>query len=313
MSVNLRVDPPCQVLSDLDLRRLLQHIEAKTPRSSPLTVSCGPFAVFTVEQTESRLEWNDSYYYESTPTLCSANVQTVAVSESRVVQHHPNILIDDFPRFPSHSPAPVSSTSSQVETLLSTPGGGFEPASRNHNSPAESRVSIASQSLRISSQSPDSHDGPPCPTPVNLSQLQSQVDYLMHHYETNIINLMTFVETSKGPWKTVHLPRALQGCGELAFRGTTSHSRNALLHALLAISSYDLAANPMVTVQSSDAPDWREIALRHTTWSLTYLKACLHADCPVLEKGKYKEILAVMTSMIIIDVLQSMCLEVQSV
>jgi arginine metabolism regulation protein II len=128
------------------------------------------------------------------------------------------------------------------------------------------------------------------------------VEYLLHHYTTDIVGLMTAVTTPKGPWKTVHLPRALQGCGEVAFRGTTSHARNALLHALLTISAYNLAAKHTTAGQASDAHSWREVALKHTARSLTYLKACLQSDCPISERGKYKEVLAAMLSMITIEV-----------
>lgn len=140
-------------------------------------------------------------------------------------------------------------------------------------------------------------------TDVSASRIPAEVEYLLHHFTTDVVDFMTAVPTPKGPWKTVHLPRAIQGCGEVAFRGTTSHARNALLHALLAIGAYNLGAKCTTSGQTSHASSWRQVALEHTNRSIAYLKSCLQSHCAISERGKYKEVLAAMLAMITVEVI----------
>jgi hypothetical protein len=172
---------------------------------------------------------------------------------------------------------------------------------------AGSPILAASQSTQLS----DGRDEPPYGSSglqdhLSLGQpslrVSAGVERLLHHYINHVVDLMTVVSTPKGPWKSVHLPRALQGSAELAFMGKTSHACNALFHALLTISAYNLAANHSITGQELQAQHCREMALRFKAQSLTYLKAGLQSNCPITERGKYKEVLAVMLSMITIDV-----------
>ncbi|OKL60992.1 hypothetical protein UA08_03643 [Talaromyces atroroseus] len=244
--------------------RKLDALLHQIDSSGLLTAACGPFSVFPA--TEACL-------HESAPTSCAFDDA---------------LIDDDLLQYAGRSPE------------LASPANNFvvEPWSwRGSESPAESLVTASSpgDTTDITSISPS-------PTPLTPSRVPAHVEWLLHHYKTDIVDLMTAVTTPKGPWKTVHLPRALQGCGELAFRGTTSHARNALLHALLTISAYNLAANGHGQGQALDAHSWREVALKHTAQSLTYLKSCLQPGCPVSERGKYKEVLAAMLSMITIEV-----------
>jgi arginine metabolism regulation protein II len=109
----------------------------------------------------------------------------------------------------------------------------------------------------------------------------------------------------------VYLPRALQGYGDIAFQGTTSTARNALLHTILTIRAYNVAASRMTTGRALDSYNWQEVAMRHNAQSVTYLKACLQSDFPVSKRGKYKEILATIMSMITIRVIQTVQFEIQ--
>jgi arginine metabolism regulation protein II len=140
------------------------------------------------------------------------------------------------------------------------------------------------------------------PLSRSVFHLPADVEHLLHHYIHHVVDLMTVLPTPEGPWKSFHLPRALQSSAELAFVGKTSNAGNALFHALLTISAYNLAANHGITGQELQAQKWREVALRLRARSLTYLRGGLQPDCPPSERGKYKEVLATMLSMVTIDV-----------
>lgn len=113
---------------------------------------------------------------------------------------------------------------------------------------------------------------------------------------------MTAVNTPKSPWKSIHLPRTLQGRGELAILGSTLHAQNALLHALLTISAFNFVSHHSRATQEQQAQNLRAIALNCKARVVTYLKACLRDDCPLSKRGKYKEVLAAILSMITINV-----------
>ncbi|KAL4783778.1 fungal-specific transcription factor domain-containing protein [Aspergillus varians] len=294
-------EPPRTVLSDRKLDSLLLQIEADAPTSGPFTVACGPFAAFTAVQTETGTETNTGQ--EGNVSCCDGltrTLYTLAGFEARSGQCS-EISVDDFLQSLTQSPDPTSPTCSPVGVpLLAIHGTNSEPESWNSSSLSSSESPAVFTPSRVPGSPDETTDissVTTSPTPPNPFQVPDQVKYLLNHYTTDILDLMTVVPTPKCPWKTVHLPRALQGCGELAFRGTTSHARNALLHAVLTISAYNLASG-----QALDACSWREVALNHTSRSLTYLKASLQPGCPVLEKGKYKEILAAMLSMVTIEV-----------
>jgi hypothetical protein len=135
--------------------------------------------------------------------------------------------------------------------------------------------------------------------PVRLPRV---VRSLLHHYINHVVDLMTAVATPKGPWKSISLPRALLGVGQLVSLGRTSHACNALYNAILAISAYNLAALHNLGHQEAEAQIWREGALKCRARAVTLLKTCLDKDCCISTRGKYKEVVAAMLSMITIDV-----------
>ncbi|UQC75404.1 uncharacterized protein CLUP02_02058 [Colletotrichum lupini] len=86
----------------------------------------------------------------------------------------------------------------------------------------------------------------PRPTMAFISERERS---LMHHYMHRVVNIFCVIDNAKSPWKTIHLPRAIQGAGELSVMGATSRIRNALRNALLSISAYYLSN---VQVMSGD-------------------------------------------------------------
>ena len=79
-------------------------------------------------------------------------------------------------------------------------------------------------------------------SPSSGSQAGLELDhFLMRHYAERVCHLFCVIDTVKSPWKTIHLPRALQSMGELSVTGKTTTVRSALCNALLSISAWYLS------------------------------------------------------------------------
>ncbi|KAK7457541.1 hypothetical protein Landi51_01674 [Colletotrichum acutatum] len=127
--------------------------------------------------------------------------------------------------------------------------------------------------------------------------------FLMHHYMHSVVNIFCVIDNAKSPWKTIHLPRAIQGAGELSVMGATSRIRNALRNALLSISAYYFsnvqASEKRLEIESK----WMEAATLYRYNAIGLLKQAVEVDLHAPERPKYKEFLATMLSMITINVM----------
>lgn len=132
--------------------------------------------------------------------------------------------------------------------------------------------------------------------------------FLINHYVTSVVHIFSVAQNCKSPWRTLHLPRALQGSAELEATGTTPNARNALLHTVLSVSAYNLVNKYRIQGQETSAKKWCQKALQMRFRAVNLLKSCLQENLTVTSKRtfpgkpKYKELLASMLSMITIDV-----------
>lgn len=126
--------------------------------------------------------------------------------------------------------------------------------------------------------------------------------FLMQHYMQKVVRVFCIIDNPKSPWRALHLPRALQSCGELGTLGATSNTRKCLLHALLSISAYSLANNLRLEGQTKDVDKWLRKALQLRYKAIALLRDSVECDLHSKSRPKYKELLAAMLSMISIDV-----------
>ncbi|RDW62246.1 hypothetical protein BP6252_11679 [Coleophoma cylindrospora] len=132
--------------------------------------------------------------------------------------------------------------------------------------------------------------------------MTSQNRLLIHHYVQNVVDIMASISTDSSPWKSVHLPRALQGSGEIEATGQTSNSRNALLHAILSTSAYNLASQFLHTKQEELARQYRILGQDLFCKTVYLIQSCMQEE--IDGRGpKYKELLAAMLSVISIGVM----------
>lgn len=132
--------------------------------------------------------------------------------------------------------------------------------------------------------------------------ITEQERFLMSHYMNRVVNLFCVIDNGKSPWKTIHLPKVLQGAGELSFAGETTRIRNALRNALLSISAFYLSNDSHTSHREAEAKKWGEVASRYRYDAIGLLKEGVEMDLYGKERPKYKEFLATMLSMITINV-----------
>jgi arginine metabolism regulation protein II len=142
----------------------------------------------------------------------------------------------------------------------------------------------------------------PIPRAPPESPLTKQERFLMSHYANRVVRLFCVIDNAKSPWKSIHLPRALQSVGELTITGSTSRIQGALRNALLAISAFYLSNDNKSMARKDDAAKWANEATRFRCKAINFLKEAVENDFYTDPKPKYKEFLATMLSMISINV-----------
>jgi arginine metabolism regulation protein II len=133
-------------------------------------------------------------------------------------------------------------------------------------------------------------------------------NFLMRHYAERVCHLFCVIDTVKSPWKTIHLPRALQSMGELSVTGKTTTVRSALCNALLSISAWYLSNDHHRHQNTELGQRWAGVAAKYGYNAIAMLKRAVECDMYSSPKPKYKEFLASMLSMVTINVSRTVCL-----
>jgi hypothetical protein len=134
--------------------------------------------------------------------------------------------------------------------------------------------------------------------PTTSLHFTPQARYLLDHYIKNVTRIMSVVVHPKNPWKTIYLPRAVSAVGDLVGLGHTASARNALLHALLAVSAFHLQSK--FSEESEGRKHYLGLGLQLKAEAYTWLSECLMKD---LASQKYKDVITAVLSMVSIDVI----------
>ncbi|KXH55443.1 hypothetical protein CSAL01_05080 [Colletotrichum salicis] len=241
---------------------------------------------------------------------CDEEPQHISGKGLDLYNSSPNVSSPEGPQIlpsPSHSEAEAAweLCNLHVQQHLETETGAFDPGFDGDHS---SDLRDEEPAIEISSSS-STHQpwlvktvSTKLPRPP-VSLISERERFLMHHYMHRVINIFCVIDNAKSPWKTIHLPRAIQGAGELSVMGATSRIRNALRNALLSISAYYFS-----NVQTSDRrlrteSKWVEAATLYRYDAIGLLKQAVEVDLHSPRRPKYKEFLATMLSMITINVM----------
>ncbi|KXJ84649.1 fungal-specific transcription factor domain-domain-containing protein, partial [Microdochium bolleyi] len=137
------------------------------------------------------------------------------------------------------------------------------------------------------------------PSPTHLSALEQ---FLIYHYMNRVVHLFCVIDNDRSPWKTIHLPRALQSTGQLNVEGSSTRIRDALRNALMSISAFYLANDSTSRLCADEAARWTSEATLLRGKTIRLLKDAVNNDFGE-SPPKYKEFLATMLSMISINVM----------
>ena len=105
----------------------------------------------------------------------------------------------------------------------------------------------------------------------------------------------------KPPWKIIHHPCAMSALAEIMVYGEASSSaKMALFYALLSISSFHVSLAERSSKERSQY--WYERGISHKAKSELYLRSSLDNKRSKASRGKYKEVLMSLLSMVTIGV-----------
>ncbi|KAK1658894.1 fungal-specific transcription factor domain-containing protein [Colletotrichum godetiae] len=312
-----------QVLESSHIEGILKLIDSVEPASTAsvgddVHINVENFGVFGAK-ARSNIDpqhTTDTFLMQDALTAgetCDEEPQQIPGKDLDLYNSSTNLSSPEGPQIwlsPSHSEAEAAweLCNLHVQQHLETETGGFGPGfAGDHSSDLqdqEPHIEISSSSSThqpwlaktVSTELPR--------PPVSL--ISQRERFLMHHYMHRVINIFCVIDNAKSPWKTIHLPRAIQGAGELSVMGATSRIRNALRNALLSISAYYFS-----NVQTSDRrlraeSKWVEAATLYRYNAIGLLKQAVEVDLHSPRRPKYKEFLATMLSMITINVSQTL-------
>ena len=139
---------------------------------------------------------------------------------------------------------------------------------------------------------------------ANLSKIPTEARLLLDYYSTRIIDVMSMSPEHKPPWKTIHLPCAMSALAEqLVYGEARSLAKMALFYALLSISSYHMGSADKDSVDR--AQYWIARGAVHKKNAEAYLRSALDNTKSKASRGKYKEILMSVLSMVTIGVCET--------
>ncbi|KAH9232190.1 hypothetical protein K456DRAFT_1912038 [Colletotrichum gloeosporioides 23] len=146
---------------------------------------------------------------------------------------------------------------------------------------------------------------PSPPLSINLdarSDMPEQAQALLRYYKTHIESAPTCIQSSrwKSPWKLLFLPCAFETFAELSLLGGTSHTRSAILCALLSHSAFQLHKSD----SNSQSDYWHNLGVKHRDRAQKHLRNAVETEASDSEQTKYKELLMAFIAMAMISIYQ---------
>ncbi|KXH62469.1 hypothetical protein CNYM01_04724 [Colletotrichum nymphaeae SA-01] len=268
--------------------------DARTPSTFDSRSTAGTFLLqdtFTTAETcdeeSGRMSGTDLAFYTSSPSVPSPERQQIVPSpshsEAEAAWELCNLHVQGPSETEEDSPGPKFAEDHSDD--LQDEGAADKPSSSSSKHQRWPGISVSTELSK-----------PP------MTVISERERFLMHHYMHRVVNIFCVIDNAKSPWKTIHLPRAIQGAGELSVMGATSRIRNALRNALLSISAYYLSNVQVSENRLEIESKWMEAATLYRYNAIGLLKQAVEVDLHAPERPKYKEFLATMLSMITINV-----------
>lgn len=288
------------------------------------TLNYGPFGVFRVKATEniSRIGGTDDSPTSLNDYRCLPQAPVYDIdlpADLHMSRRPPEVLLLDWTEssWPGISHGvetqdymePDRSQNSFQENKAQQVLSPYEAVIEQHNSGSfpPSNSWHESVDFQLPSSSTLTTLSPPYP-----QILSRNARFLLFHYLSHVSHTMSpnnIDSSTLMPWKTIHLPCAMNALGELNAFGITNYAKASLLHSLLAISAFHLDAkyrSPLNTIeryQNFGTFDWEVVAQKYKQAAAMNLQKCLELEAiPDAPSAKYKEILMAVLSMVTIGV-----------
>ncbi|KAK5992072.1 Arginine metabolism regulation II-like protein [Cladobotryum mycophilum] len=140
------------------------------------------------------------------------------------------------------------------------------------------------------------------PRPTGYPKLPENAEPLLRYYKQHVLEHGLMLQAKqKSPWKIMFFPCALQTFAELHLWSSTSHTRAAILYALLANSAFQLHnSQPLGNVW----PTWFETASKYQEIAKKHLRYALQTELLGPRQAKYKQLLMAVLSVAMISLFQ---------
>lgn len=271
--------------------RLLLQIDEegeKAVSSGSLQVSLGPFGVFKVNQNQCTPNPNDSL-----PLIDGSEDSSNGTPPLDV-----NRMIDSFPLddgLPQWSPE-------FMRSLLEQPAQNSSPPSSDILDLFVDQSQIADASLPTEDyQRPGFMPSPfqsalisPAPlAPVSSSSETVPQDavFLLKHYSSTVISLMTPVRNKKTPWHILFVPHAKDCLAALALGENLNHASLCSFYGILAMSAFSLGG-------VSRSQPWLEQGRTYLRHAQDYAQMMLMTAYDTPKPAKYKSTLMAILTMV---------------
>ena len=276
-------------------QRLLSRIDKEGERAAPsdeIQLTLGPFGVFRVQQGQ-----NGNIQLETLsdplPLMEESDDSSNGSPPQDVVQ-----MIDSFPLNPDMSqwsPDFIQSLLEQPEQRPSPRSPDLLDMIMDQSRMAE--AALPSQDYQLTSFMPDTYSNHPIsPTtltsaPGSSSAVPQDAVFLLKHYSSTVISLMTPVRHKKTPWHILFIPHAKDCLAALALGEDLNHASLCAFYGTLSISAFSLGG-------VSRSHTWLGQGRTYLQQAQTHAKMMLLVAYDIPKPAKYKSILMAILTMV---------------
>lgn len=268
--------------------RLLSQIDEEGDNavfSESLQVSLGPFGVFKVNQ--NRRTPNPSELLPLVDESEDSSNDTPPLNVDQMIDSFP---LDDGHALPQWSPGFVQSLLEQPTQDSSAPSPGLLDLFMDESQTAD--ASLPTEDLMPSSFQNDLTSHTSLAPALSATQTVPQdAVFLLKHYSSTVISLMTPVRHKKTPWHILFVPHAKDCLAALALGEDLNHASLCSFYGTLAMSAFSLGG----VSRSQSWLDKGQIYLHHAR---DYARLMLMTAYDNPKPAKYKSILMAILTMV---------------
>jgi hypothetical protein len=243
--------------------RIISHIDEQCERaniSDEIEIHRGPFGAFRLNQYQDTLS-------------CEASVndheQTQSSSPEEVIAQRDLYAASDIILSP-WSQALMQLTFDQLEDVPSSPSPGFLDAV-GQDCVEDDSVPHGYQSTSCFPDQFYNHPIPPTSFPSSMGTpkaVPQDAVFLLKHYVSAVISLMTPLRHSKTPWHILFIPHTKSCLAGLALGDDMSDASLCAFYGTLAISAFSLGGVSRSETWSQKAINYKEKAQNHARMML---------------------------------------------